>query len=471
MKKQAMKNGQDSSVMSTGKDTFSRILLVGAIILYSLSLVLLANLAMAGETNNVHGALIKVNNQLDGDAFADVNPTVKSVHGNILAVDVLDAKYLSLHEVKGVCSSQLDFTITNTPSELNAEEAKAKYAGANVVIGILDNSGILHANEISTLQKVEYRSNVGFISYQSDDPNSTVIMRNIIGGESNLVHALAYMQQYANTVEKPLIIEMALTGEELQNPLFIQVCQKIADAGVQFIGTDLGMGYVNTKAPVQLAFSMFNAETGQLTDVSDFWAISEVKEQEIMLLGSDNKTCNVNFQKESGFEKVYMSNLSNDIVMVTVLTASGEVNYYHVTNKETALIPRELVNGTPILEDGLKGVYPYYNKMAMFNGAKAKNQIVALKNSNTSVELSDSDMALSVGSPAPQTLSMSLVNVSNELKIEILDENGEVVYRNQPDSETQSISTKIDLSDGAEGMYFLNLTSPQFHQTFALLMD
>jgi hypothetical protein len=94
------------------------------------------------------------------------------------------------------------------------------------VIGILDNSGILHANEISTLQKVEYRSNVGFISYQSDDPNSTVIMRNIIGGESNLVHALAYMQQYANTVEKPLIIEMALTGEELQNPLFIQVCQK-----------------------------------------------------------------------------------------------------------------------------------------------------------------------------------------------------------------------------------------------------
>ena len=270
MKKQAMKNGQDSSVMSAGKDTFSRVLLMGAIILYSVSLVLLANLAMANETNNVYGALIKVNNQLEGDAFADINPTVKSVHGNVLALDVLDAKYLSLHKVKGVCSSQLDLAITNTPSELNAEEAKAKYAGADVVIGILDNSGILHANEISTLQKVEYRSNVGFISYQSDDPNSTVIMRNIIGGESNLVHALAYMQQYANTVEKPLIIEMALTGEELQNPLFIQVCQKIADAGVQFIGADLGMGYLHTKAPVQLAFSMFNAETGQLTDVSDF---------------------------------------------------------------------------------------------------------------------------------------------------------------------------------------------------------
>lgn len=471
MKKQAMKNGQDSSLMSAGKDTFSRVLLIGAIILYSVSLVLLANLAMAGETNRTYGALIKVNNQLDGDAFADVNPMVKSVHGNVLSVDVLDANYVNLNKVVGVCASQLDFTITNAPAELNANNAKAKYAGADVVVGILDNSGILQAKDISTLQKVEYNSNVGFISYQSDDPNSTVIMRNIIGGESNLVHALAYMQQYAKTVEKPLIIEMALNGEELQNPLFIQVCQKIADAGVQFIGTDLGMGYVNAKAPVQLAFSMFNATTGQMTDVSDFWAISEVKEQEIMLLGSDNKTCNVHFQTESGFEKVYMSNSSNDIVMITALTASGEVNYYHVSNKETALIPRELMNGIPVLEDGMDGVYPYYSKMAMFNGAKANNQIVTLKSSNMAVELSNSDMSLSVGSPAPQTLSMSLVNVSNKLKIEIMDENGEVVYRNQPDSETQSISTKIDLSDGAEGLYFLDLTSPQFHQTFALLMD
>lgn len=471
MKKQAMKNRQDSSLMSAGKDTLSRVLLIGAIILYSVSLVLLANLAVAGETSHTYGALIKVNNQLDGDAFADVNPMVKSVHGNVLAVDVLHANYVGLNKVTGVCASQLDFTITNVPAELNAENAKAKYAGAEVVIGILDNSGILQAKDISTLQKVEYNSNVGFISYQSDDPNSTVIMRNIIGGESNLVHALAYMQQYAKTVEKPLIIEMALNGEELQNPLFIQVCQKIADAGVQFIGTDLGTGYVNAKAPVQLAFSMFNSTTGQMTDVSDFWAISEVKEQEIMLLGSDNKTCNVHFQTESGFEKVYMSNSSNDIVMVTALTASGEVNYYHVTSKETALIPRELVNGIPVLEDGLDGVYPYYSKMAMFNGAKANNQIVTLKSSNMTVELSNSDMALSVGTPAPQTLSMSLVNVSKELKIEIMDENGEVVYRNQPDSETQSISTKIDLSDGAEGLYFLDLTSPQFHQTFALLMD
>ncbi|MFT5901980.1 MAG: hypothetical protein ACI9LA_001187, partial [Bacteroidia bacterium] len=66
MKKQAIKNGQDSTLMSAEKDTLSRVLLIGAIILYSLSLVLLANLAMASENENVHGALIKVNNKLDG---------------------------------------------------------------------------------------------------------------------------------------------------------------------------------------------------------------------------------------------------------------------------------------------------------------------------------------------------------------------------------------------------------------------
>ena len=66
-------------------------------------------------------------------------------------------------------------------------------------------------------------------------------------------------------------------------------------------------------------------------------------------------------ETEAGFEKVYMSNSSADLVMVTAITASGEVSYYHVQNKETALIPRELMNGTAVLEDGMNGVYPYHS--------------------------------------------------------------------------------------------------------------
>ena len=158
--------------------------------------------------------------------------------------------------------------------------------------------------------------------------------------------------------------------------------------------------------------------------------------------------------------------------MVTALTAEGEVNYYHVANRETALIPRELRNGTPVLEDGLAGIYPYHTKMAMFNGAVAKNQFVQLTKANAHVEMqSVAGMNLSIGSLSERTLAMSLNNLSAELQIEIKDENGETVYLNRPDSEAKSLQTKIDLSDGAEGLYFLDLTSPQFHQTFALLMD
>jgi len=80
-------------------------------------------------------------------------------------------------------------------------------------------------------------------------------------------------------------------------------------------------------------------------------------------------------------------------------------------------------------------------------------------------------MALSVGSPSSGTLAMSLSHLDEQVQIQIRNENGETVYQNHPDSETQSIQAKINLSEGAEGLYFLDLTSPQFQQSFALRMD
>lgn len=473
MKKQAIKNGQDAVKMSAGKDTVSRVLLIGAIILYSVSLMLLANLALADGIDNTYGALIKVNNRLDGNAFGKLNASVKSVHGNVLSIDIKNTDYVNLNKVAGVCDSHLDHVSDGSAEGFNAEFFTTKYAGADVVVGILSNGAALDAKAMSQLKKVEPSENVGFISYRSDDPNSTVIIHNLKGGESNLVQALAYMQDYAKTVNKPLIIELDLKGPELQNPLFVQVCQRVAESGVQFLGApDFTTGYTDSKAPLQLAFTMFNSATGKITDQSDFWAIDEVKGQKIMLMGSDEKLCAIDFIKESGFDKIFMSNTSDDIVMVMALNADGEVNYYHVTNKETALIPRELLNGTPVLEDGLDGIYPFHTKMAMFNGAAPQNQFVALGKAGKQVDLGrHSGMAVSVGSPEARTLAMSLQNLDPQLKIEIRDQHGETVYLNRPDTETKSIQTKIDLSEGAEGLYFLDLTSPQFHQTFALLMD
>lgn len=472
MKKQANNTGQQAERITAANDTFSRVLLIGAVILYSLSLVLLANLALAESTISVHGALVKVNNRLDGNALSGLNLSVKSTHGNVLSVEMDAADLAQLNSIKGVCSTQLDNS-SNSKQVASNELIRTKYAHASVVVGILNNQGVMSEADLAGLKKVEASANVGFISYRSDDPSSTVIIRNLKGGESNLVQALAYMQEYAATVNRPLVIEMQLSGSELQNPLFVQVCQKVAESGVQFLGApDFTTGYAQDQAPMQLAFSMFNAKTGQITDQSDFWAMAEVKHQTIQLLGSDNGICTIHVNGDNGFDKVFLSNGSEDLIMVTVLTADGDVNYYHVENKETALILRELLNGTPVLEDGLAGIYPFHTKKALYNDAGAKNQFVALSENHKEVQLGNNGgMALNVAAPAPRTLAMALSNMDRPVNIEIRDENGNMVYKNQPDADTQSIQTKIDLSEGAEGLYFLDLTSPHYHQTFALLMD
>lgn len=472
MKKQANNSGHPTGKINAGNDTISRVLLVGAVILYSIALVLLANLAMAEGSKDLYGALVKVNNRLDGNAFGGLNLSVKSAHGNVLSVDIKNADFVRLNGITGVCNAQLDHATGSSPSNLN-EEMRAKYANSGVIVGILDNTGSISQADRNGLKKVEQDANIGFISYVSDDPASTVIMRNLKGGESNLVQALAYMQEYAETVNRPLVIEMTLNGEELQNPLFVQVCQRVAESGVQFLGApELTSGFAQTKAPLQLAFSMYNAITGQISDQSDFWAIGEVNDQEVQLLGSDNHACTIRFGGDNGFDKAFLSNNSEDMVMIMVLTHEGEVNYYHVENKETALIPRQLLNGTPVLEDGLAGIFPFHTKKALYNGVAAENQFVALSKSHKELELGNTgSMALKVASPAPRTLAMALSNMDRPVRIEIRDEKGAMVYKNHPDAETKSIQTKIDLSEGAEGLYFLDLTSPHYHQTFALLMD
>jgi hypothetical protein len=194
-------------------------------------------------------------------------------------------------------------------------------------------------------------------------------------------------------------------------------------------------------------------------------------DQELMLMGSDEQNCSFSFNTEAGFEKVHVSNASDDVVMVTAISEDGLVHYYNVENKETALIPRTLFNGLPVLEDGIAGIFPYLSKKAMFNGADNDNRMVALSTEDRVLELNFSDMGLSVSGNGSEILGMRLENIERNLIIEITDRNGEVVYLNNPDRDIQSIEAEIDLSDGADGLYFLNLTSPQFQQTFALLMD
>lgn len=470
MKKQSEYSAKDAPILNVKNDRIPRGLVIAAAILYSISLVLLANLVWAKGVEQVSGGLIKVSNSLDAAALAHIK--VKSVHGNILSIETNGSSISRLNNTKGVCAGQLDHTVNKT-TPVKAVTANAKYAEAGVVLGILDNSGTLCNKDLAQLQKVEAAANVGFISYLSADPESTVIMRNLHCGESNLVQALAYMQQYAITVNRPLIIEMVLNGNEMQNPLFVQVCQQVAESGVQFIGAhSFAVEQPVEKRDPQFAFCTFNAETGQITDRSDFWAINEVKQQQIMLLGSDKQACAISFQKEAGFDKIYISNASLDVAMIMVLTADGEVNYYHIKNKETALIPRMLFNGTPVLEDGYHGIYPYFTKKALFNGAVAQNRFVKLKEKASNIQLRpNSGMLLTVTSPSTRTLIISLKELDRDTEINLHDATGKMVYQRHPSADVKDIQANINLSENSGGLYFLGLTSPGFKQTLALQLE
>lgn len=470
MKKEVFKSGQESQWIKVSSDKVSKALLISAVLLYSISLVLLANLALAGERESV-GALIKVNHQLTDEAYGKLNGNVKSVHGNILSMDISLNAETDPSKLQGVYDVQIDHAVKRAKASIDNQSMVEKFEGATVVVGVLDNHGNLNAQSMVELQKLERNSNVGFVSYISDQPGSTVIMRNLIGGESNLLQSLNYMHQYAQTVGKPLVIEASLSGDELSNPLFVQVCQKMADAGVQFLEGDI-TGFVPQSIGTQYAFSTYDLNTGQLIDQSDYWTIEEMAGQKMMLLGSDQKTCTIDFVTESGFGKMMVANKSDDLVLATAITTKGTVHYFNIENKNCALIARDLFNGTPILEDGFNGILPFLTQGVLFNKDVGGNQMVALSGASNAIDLeTGSDMGVQVGSSSHGTLNMEVTDFEENLVIEIKDRNGDLVYRNKPKEGTKSLTTKIDLSDGVDGLYFLDLTSPKCQQTFALLMD
>ena len=153
MKKQEMKMSDQASKQQAANDSTSRVLLIAAVLLYSVSLILLANLAMADVTTKM-GALIKVNNQLDGNAFADLEADVKTVSGNVLAIDLPKKSLAHMPKVKGVCASHLDHQRTEYVT-VDGKSEQQKYAGIGVVVGILDNMGTLSPESVLQMKKIE----------------------------------------------------------------------------------------------------------------------------------------------------------------------------------------------------------------------------------------------------------------------------------------------------------------------------
>ncbi len=469
MEKQAKKTELDLAGSRIKNDATSRILLIAIVVLYSLALVLLANLALARGAAAYVGALIKVNSGWEHN-LASLN--VKSAHGNVLAVALKPSDEMVMRQSKGIHGLQMDHRPATASADRN-DALLAAYAYTGVVIGVLDNTGNMSPNDLAGLMKIDADANIGFASYRSQEPGSTVIMRNLETGESNLLQALAYMSTYAQTVGLPLVVELLLSENAQCNLLFVQACQSMAEGGIQFIGrASVQPGQRVSNAPVQVAFSLIDTETGTVAQRTDFWGLNEMRHGTLKLTGTDGHACQILFDGDNGFDKVFLNNGSANEVMVTALTADGDVHYYRVARKETALIPRVLQNGLPVLEDGSASIYPFHTKPALFNQGTTRNQFVQLSHHMQPVTMAyEKGTTMEVASPTRGTLSMTVTDLHMPLSIELRDTHGKVVYKNRPDAGTKRITARIDLSEGQDGLYFLDLRSGNDYRSLALMVE
>jgi len=416
------------------------------------------------------GGLIKVTSELKGEQFGSLGLTVKAIVGNLLSVELPSGQASDLANVGGVLSVAFDLSRpTTVQSDLAA--IVRQYAGAGAIIGILDNETVLMASDLATLQKVDRKSNVGFISYVSDDPSSTVIMRNLGTGESDLVQALAYMREYARTVNRPLVVDMRLQSAAMVNPLFVQTCQNMASEGIHFMAQSS-----DTDMPLQLgarqfSIALFNPVNGILTDHVPYWAAEEMQGKDMMLAGSDGQSCTVRFGEGQMEGSIAVNNLSSDIVLLQMLDTDGTVHRYHVRQSEAMLTPRLLHNGVVMMDDGRGGVLPFQSKANALQGNKDRPvmQTLMAEDGQMSFALGNGS-GLQMRADENRKLMVQLSGLQSGSGLELTDRNGKVVYRNTLHPQASSVETRIDLAATCD-LYFLKVFTPSGTRSFAVVMN
>jgi hypothetical protein len=416
------------------------------------------------------GGIIKVTGELEGEQFGSLGLTVKAMMGNMLSVELPASQAGNLTQVSGVLSVAFDMSRpTSAKSDLAA--IVRQYAGAGAIIGILDNETALSSSDLAALQKVDRKSNVGFISYVSDDPSSTVIMRNLGTGESDLVQALAYMREYARTVNRPLVVDMRLQSAAMANPLFVQTCQSLASAGIHFMahGRDTGM-QLQLDAR-QFSIALFDPVNGILTDRMPFWAADEVPGKDMMLAGADGQACNFRFGSGSSAGSIAINNLSSDIVLLQILDTDGTVHSYHLRQNTAVLTPKLLHNGVVMMDDGHGGVLPFQSKANALQGNKDRPVMQTLLSQDGEMSFAlGGGSGLQMRADQGRKLMLQLSGLQSGSGLELTDRNGKVVYRNALHPQASSVETRIDLAESCD-LYFLKVFMPTGVRNFAVVMN
>lgn len=410
------------------------------------------------------GAIIKVRNDIDGSVLSNSGLTVKSRLGNLMAVDAPLGLLVSLDDVKGVAAVQYD-QVGKAVRQPNLAAYVARYAGAEVVIGIIDNTVSTEGLGLGHFQKLERSGNVGFVTFRSDDPSSTVIMHSLSGQESDLLLSLTYMMRYAETVGRPLLIELNLSDEAQHNPLLLQACQFVAEGGnVQFRSSSKGIGAGIYDGSVQMAFSMFHPETGQVTDRTPFWSIDEARGIEVHLIGSDAGVCSIRFD-----DGLRLDNSSGDIVIAQVLCPDGRVHYFHLTGSHPKLDARETPTGIPVLTTSTGELLPFHFRPCVLEKGDASKGMQRLIPGMPPVTLlGDSDDGLTVKTDGRGQLEISLTGRLGRGELRLTDHYGIQLYAKRLSEESTGIRAIIDIPKKDNALYCLTLEAGLMQRHFTL---
>ena len=475
------------TIIDVRDDKLLLVLYVSVALAFFISLVIFSIPADASnkiESGKVNG-LVKLQPVLDGQSIFESGLTLSHQSGNVYAMQIASENLAMAKGIKGISALEVDQMAGSiTPDPLMNEALFAKYHNSGVVVGMLSNVSNITTGGINELNKLEGSANVGFMSYKSSEPGSTVVMRNLYIGESNMLRALHYMMAYAKTTERPLVIELVLDPNKSVNPLFVQACENLSSPAIQFVNnSDQSVLMGNGAQGMCYSMSLVNLKTGTTSDQTAFWCEGEQVDFEMTMLGTDGKHCAfiIDNEKSDG-AFITLKNESENEVVLTAMDENGDLQFFHLVSEggaKQAVLSNTLFNGMEVMAvksgSKSKGLTPFHSKISLVSGKDA-----AFTSNVETIDLSgevggefgftNENLALKVKHQSG-SLEIEISEVSDDdLDITVLDHEGNTVYYKRPGTEVESITAKLDLRAQNSDVFVLKVSTSSETKDYTLVM-
>ncbi|MFT4525655.1 MAG: hypothetical protein ACI85F_001810 [Bacteroidia bacterium] len=468
-------------------DKLLLVLYVSVALAFIISLVIFSLPADASnkiESGKVNG-LVKLQPVVDGQGIFESGLTLSHQSGNVYAMHITSDNLSVAQSLMGIAALEVDqMAESGMPDPLMNEALFAKYHNSGVVVGMLSNVSNITTDGINELSKLEGAANVGFMSYMSSEPGSTVVMRNLYIGESNMLRALHYMMEYAKTTERPLVIELVLDPNKSLNPLFVQACENLSSPAIQFINnSDEPVLMGNGAHGMCYSMSLVNRKTGTTSDQTAFWCEDEQVDFELTMLGTDGKHCTFTIDNAKSADAfITLQNGSDNEVVLTAMDKNGDLQFFHVVSKSGAkqeIMSNTLFNGMEMMavRSGSEsaGLAPFHSKSSMVSGKNAafmsRVETIDLSGETGSeFGFTNDNLALNLkNSSGSMEIEISEVSV-DDLDIRVLDHEGNTVYYKRPGTEVESMTARLDLRNQTSDVFVLKVSTSTETKDYALVM-